>query len=132
MCLIILKIILFIMFAYGLTFGLVYSRGLFGIFEKIRNLANEWSHEISEMLKCTFCTPCNIGLWCSVLNLIFLPTVPLTPAFLIIGDTSLWYYIILADIFFTGSSVFLIDTIQSRIDINTNQIEIIDDNGEEN
>lgn len=131
MCLIVLKIILFIMFAYGLTFGLVYSRGLFGIFEKIRNLADEWSNEISEMLKCTFCTPCNIGLWCSVLNLIFLPTIPLTPAFLIIDDISLWYYIVLADIFFTGSSVLLIDTIQNRIDINNNnQIDVINNSDE--
>lgn len=119
------------MFAYGLTFGLVYSRGLFGIFEKIRNLADEWSNEISEMLKCTFCTPCNIGLWCSVLNLIFLPTIPLTPAFLIIDDISLWYYIVLADIFFTGSSVLLIDTIQNRIDINNNnQIDVINNSDE--
>lgn len=115
-----LKIILYIMFAYGLTFGLVYTRGLFGVFEGIRNLADKYCGEISEMLKCTFCTPCNIGLWCSVLNLIFLPSIPLTPAFLIIGDISLWYYIVLADIFFTGSSVLLIDTVQSRLDKNLN------------
>ena len=118
---ILLKIFLFVMFAYGLTFGLVYTRGLFGIFEGIRSLADKYCSEISEMLKCTFCTPCNIGLWCSVLNIIFLPTIPLTPAFLIIGDVSLWYYIVLADIFFTGSSVLLIDTIQSKLDKNVEE-----------
>ena len=75
-----------------------------------------YSSEISQMLQCTFCTPCNIGLWCSVLNLVFLPSVPLTPAFLIIGDASLWCYIVSADIFFTGSSVLLLDTIQTRIE----------------
>lgn len=117
---VVLKIFLFIMFAYGLTFGLVYSRGLFGIFEWIRAFADKYMHEISLMLQCSFCTPCNIGLWCSVLNLLFLPQVPLTPAFLIINDLSLWYYIILADIFFTGSSVLLIDTIQSKLDNNIN------------
>ena len=115
---IILKIILYVMFAYGLTFGLVYSRGLFGIFEKIRNFTEKHCTEVNEMLKCTFCTPCNIGLWCSVLNLIFLPNTPLTPAFLIINDITLWYYIIIADLFFSGSSVFLIDTIQTRIEKN--------------
>ena len=118
MSLVILKIILFVMFAYGLTFGLVYTRGLFGIFEWIRYLADKYCGEISEMLKCTFCTPCNIGLWCSVLNLIFLPTIPLTPAFLILQDVSLWYYIVIGDIFFTGASVLLLDTIQTRLDKN--------------
>ena len=113
---IVLKIILFIVASYGLTFGLVYTRGIFGIFEKIRNISERYFHEVYEMLQCTFCTPCNIGLWSSIINIVFFPTIPITPAFLIIGDASLWIYIILADTFFVGASVFLIDTIQSRIE----------------
>lgn len=116
MGIIVLKIIVYVIATYGLTFGLVYTRGLFGIFQKIRDLCHEYSSELEEMLNCTFCTPCNIGLWLSIINIVFFPLTPFTPAFLIFNDTSLWLYIILADLFFTGASVFLIDTLQNALE----------------
>ena len=102
-------------FAYGLTFGLVYSDGFLHIFSLIRNFADKYSKQLSDMLKCTFCTPCQIGLWASIFNILVLPSFPFTPAFMIIGNITLWWLIIPFDCFFTGSIVHLIDAIETLI-----------------
>lgn len=111
----ILKIFLFIFFAYGLTFGLVYSDGLFHVFSLIRSFADKYSKQLSELLQCTFCTPCQIGLWASLFNILVLPSIPFTPAFLILNNINLWWMIIPFDCFFTGSVVHLIDAVETLI-----------------
>lgn len=119
MGILVLKIIVFLLAAYGLTFGLVYSNGPFHLFKGIRYALGKISVQFTEMLECTFCTPCQIGLWSSILNLWLLPTIPLTPCFLIFNDINLWYYIIFCDTFVTGAVVYLIDTFQTRLDKNS-------------
>lgn len=114
----IVKSIVFILFAYGLTFGLVYSRGLFGIFEKIRYLLFQFSKEFQMMFECTYCTSCNVGLWSSVINMLLLPNKPFTIGMLLIGDISMWYYILLVDIFVTSACVYFLDTIENYLSHN--------------
>lgn len=117
----IVKSIVFILFAYGLTFGLVYSRGLFGIFEKIRFVLFKISKEFQMMFECTYCTSCNVGLWSSIINMLLLPTKPFTIGMLLIGDMSMWYYVLLVDIFVTSACVYLIDTIENYLSHNKDE-----------
>lgn len=110
-----LKIFLYFAFAYGLTFAMVYSSGPFRIFSAIRKTFSKLPSNFSEMLECTFCTPCQIGFWLSVINVFLMSSFRITPFMMVYGDVNLWWLIIPMDCFSTGIIVHLCDDIENYI-----------------
>jgi hypothetical protein len=110
------KIILYWLSAYGISFMLVYTTGPFRIFSRIRNIADRNSPMLSELLSCMFCTPTWVGLISSVINVLFLPSIPFTPAYILINDIELWPLIIMIDMLSTASIVHLMDVTETFID----------------
>lgn len=111
-----LVIFLYIFFAYGLSNLLVYGSGPFDILQKNRDFCNKHIPVLGKMLECMMCTSANIGWIASCINMLFLPSIKLTPYFTLIGDTSYWFVIIFLDLAFTSGVVWLIHTFQEMLE----------------
>lgn len=111
-----LIIFLYIIFSYGLSNLLVYGSGPFDILQKNRDFCNKYIPVLGNMLKCMMCTSANIGWISSLLNMLLLPSIKITPYYLLIGDTSLWFIIIFFDLAFTSGAVWLIHTLQEMFE----------------
>jgi len=108
------RLIVYILVAYGISFMLVYSNGPFHIFEKIRKYAPKIHPHFEEMLSCMFCTPTWVGFGLSIIDNIFGTNV--TPFHMLYGGELNVVYITMLDMVATASSVYLIDTIQNNIE----------------
>lgn len=108
--------------AYGLTNLLVYGSGPFDILIKFREYSGKLLKTLGDMLECMMCTSTNVGWIISLLNLIFLPNIGITP-FNIIFDVnmSLWYFIIPLDACITSGFVWLLHTLQECLESITNK-----------
>lgn len=109
-------LIIYFLMTYGLTNLLVFGTGPFDILSKMREWCDEHITTVGDMLKCMMCTSTNVGWIFSLFNLIFLPSLPLTPFNLIIEDPSLWYLIIVLDACVTSGVVWLIHTLQEALE----------------
>lgn len=114
-----INIIIFILFAYGLTNLLVYGTGPFDILSKFRNLARRMFNTLGDMLDCMMCTSTNVGWIVSLLNFLFI-SVPLTPMMVLYGNVLPWYVIIFGDACITSGAVWLIHTTQEFLETNGN------------
>ena len=102
--------------SYGLSNLLVYGSGPFDILVKFRELSSKISYTFGQMLECMMCTSTNVGWIISLLNILLIPNIPLTPFNLIFNDISLWYLIIPFDAFITSGAVWLIHTLQESLE----------------
>lgn len=110
-----INIIIFILFAYGLSNLLVFGMGPYDVLDWIRNTAKKVFGKLGNMLDCMMCTSANIGWVASLLNILFIST-PLTPM-MILYDTILpWYIIIFGDLCITSGAVWLINTVQEALE----------------
>ena len=116
-------ILVYMVMMYGLSNILVYGSGPFNILNKMRSFCSSHLTVIGEMLECMMCTSTNIGWIFSLLNIIFLPSLPLTPFMNIISNVSdYWFLIIVLDAFFTSGAVWLIHTFQEMLESLTNSL----------
>lgn len=122
-----LVIFLYIVFAYGLANLLVYGSGPFDILKRNRDFCDKYIPVVGDMLKCMMCTSANIGWISSLLNIVFLPEIKLTPYFLMIGDVTLWPLILFCDLAFTSGAVWLIHTLQEMLERAFVQYEEVED-----
>lgn len=106
----------YIIMAYGLSNLLVYGSGPFNFLGKMRNFCYNYIPTLGDMLDCMMCTSTNIGWIVSLLNILFLPSLPITPFNILLHDNSLWYYIIPFDAFMTSGAVWLIHTFQEYLE----------------
>jgi hypothetical protein len=111
-----MMIFLYIIAAYGLTNLLVFGTGPYNMLGGFRKLARKVSYTLGDMLDCMMCTSANVGWILSLLNLLLFPTLPLTPFNIALNNPSLWYIIIPADLCFTSGIVWLIHTVQERLE----------------
>lgn len=114
------KIIIFMLFAYGLSNLLVYGLGPYDFLEWLRSTAKKVFGRLGNMLDCMMCTSFNIGWVVSLLNLLLIPTLPMTPMLILYGSILPWYVIIFCDACITSGTVWLINTIQTYLEINSN------------
>jgi len=114
---IILKIILYFIAIYGLSFMMVYQNGPFNLFSHIRNI----SKGLKDLLSCMFCTPTWLGMFASLLNITIFQTTPFTVGFLIFGSITYWPLIIMFDILITPVVVHFIDLIENIISNKANE-----------
>lgn len=115
------SIICFIFAAYGLSNLLVYGSGPFNILGKIREKSYENLPTIGEMLECMMCTSTNIGWIISLIDILFIKTLNITPFNILIDNDSLWYIIIPMDAFITSGCVWLLHTAQEMLESITNK-----------
>lgn len=114
-------IVCYILMSYGLSNLLVYGSGPFDILVKFRELSSKISYTFGQMLECMMCTSTNVGWIISLLNILLIPNIPLTPFNLIFNDISLWYLIIPFDAFITSGAVWLIHTLQESLETITSK-----------
>jgi hypothetical protein len=105
-------VLIYFLTAYGISNLLVYGSGPWDIIVKFRYIMAKISKTFDDMLSCMMCTSANVGWVLSALNIFFLPNKQLTPFNIIINDPSLWYVIIILDLFVTSGVVWLIHTFQ--------------------
>lgn len=104
--------IIYFLTLYGLSNMLVHSSGPFRIFEHYRTLLSHFPSNIGEGAKCMICTPCQMGILFSLLDIFLLTNISFTPFNVIYGDYLEWYYKIILDGCITSGVVWLIHTIQ--------------------
>ena len=115
-------IVIYILFAYGITNLLVYGTGPFNMLSKFRELARKILNTLGDMLDCMMCTSTNVGWIVSLLNILFIG-VPLTPMMILYGSLLPWYIIIFGDACITSGSVRLLHTCQEMMESITNNHE---------
>jgi hypothetical protein len=117
----VLYLLVYIICAYNVSFWLVYSEGPFEIFDKFRNFVAKVSPQLRKALDCMNCTPTYIGLLASSINLIFFPTLPMTPFGILLYNKMWWGIIIVLDTIFTSGAVYLLHTLQEFLESFTNE-----------
>lgn len=117
-------IIMYLLMAYGLTNLIVFGKGPFDLLVTFRTIMGKISYTFEDMLSCMMCTSANVGWILSLLNILFLPSLRLTPFNIIIDNNNLWYLIIILDMALTSGVVWLIHTVQEMCErINTTKNE---------
>lgn len=109
-------VIVYIIMSFGVSTILIDSIGPWHIFEKWHNWMAVHTPVLEELFSCYICLPTWIGIICSTLNLIFLPTFGLTPFNIILFGIAPWWIIIPLDAAFTSGGVWLIHTFQSAVE----------------
>ena len=118
-----INILIYILFAYGITNLLVYGTGPFNMLAKFRELARKILNTLGDMLDCMMCTSTNIGWVVSLLNILLIP-VPLTPMMILYGNVLPWYVIIFGDACITSGAVWLLHNLEEMMErINSNSNE---------
>jgi hypothetical protein len=108
-------IIVYLLFAYGITNLLVYGTGPFEILVKFRIFSRRILNTLGDMLDCMMCTSTNIGWIVSLLNILFI-SVPLTPMMILYGSFLPWYVIIFGDACITSGAVWILHTCQEMME----------------
>lgn len=108
--------LVYLMACFGISTILIDSIGPWHIFEKIHNWMSKHTPTLDELFSCYICLPTWEGILFSSLNLIFLPTIGLTPFNIVLQDIAPWWIIIPLDAAFTSGSIWLIHTVQSAIE----------------
>ena len=111
-----INIFIYILFAYGLSNLLVFGMGPYDLLEWVRKTAKKVFGKLGNMLDCMMCTSANIGWVASLLNIVFIPTIPLTPMMVLYSGLIPWYIIMFGDLCITSGAVWLINTVQEAIE----------------
>lgn len=102
---------------YGFSFCLVYADGPFRIFEHFRNFCNKHlPSNLADVYECMFCTPFQLGILFSILNIFIFNYNFTTPSYYINNCINYWYCDILFDGVVTASGVYLINTFQEFLE----------------
>lgn len=110
-----IKIICYIIFAYGITELFVFFDGPFDIIEKFRKLCHWISPAFGKLFTCMACLSTWIGLLWSALNYWFVP-ISFTPFNIILGATHMWWLIILMDGMFTCGIVWILFQLEEMME----------------
>lgn len=110
-----LELVIYILCAYGISNILVFADGPFRIFERYREWTETLPSNIGEGSRCMICTPCQVGIALSIIDLL-LTSVSFTPFNVLFHNPSLWYLIIPLDGAITSGSVWLIHTLQEALE----------------
>lgn len=109
-------VLIYLITCFGISTILIDSIGPWHIFEKCHNWMVKNTPMLEELFSCYICLPTWEGIVFSALNIIFLPTLALTPFNILLSGIAPWWIIILLDAAFTSGGVWLIHTFQSAIE----------------
>ena len=111
-----ISVFCYILACYGIANLFVYSNGPFHIFEHWRQFTHSIHPQIGELFTCMLCLSTWIGLFLSLINIIFLPMVPFTPFNIVLGTTGLYWLIVLLDMGFTSAIVWLLHQLEEMME----------------
>lgn len=106
----------YILFSYGISCIVVYSNGPFHIFEKWRAFAHDIGEQFGELFTCMMCFSTWVGFALSIVNSIILPSIPFTPFNIILGTTAPFWFIMILDMGFTCSVVWLLHQLEEMME----------------
>lgn len=98
---------------------MVYGRGPFGLCEKIRKLAARISSGLGELFNCPLCFSTWVGILTSLLDILFLKEIALTPFSIILAPLMGFWgcaLIVLLDAFFTAGFVWLLHQFEEALE----------------
>lgn len=105
----------YILMSYGFAEMMVYFNGPFNIIEHFRQFTHWVSPSFGELFNCIYCTSTWIGLIFSLVNYLFVP-VDFTPFNIILGETKMWWLIMLMDGMFTCGSIWLLYQLEEMME----------------
>lgn len=116
-----LIIICYVLCAYGACNVIAFGSGPFRMFEYLRYWASCVSEHFASLFSCMMCLPTNFGLIFSLVDWFLIPDFEILPFNMALNWLGGWYWILamLCDAAFTSGAVWLIHTIQERIETNT-------------
>jgi hypothetical protein len=106
----------YIFLLYGLSNLVVYSNGIFHIFEKWRLIAHNIGEQFGELFTCMMCFSTWVGLALSLINNIFLPSVPFTAFNMILGAVAPWWFVMVLDMGFASAVVWLLHQLEEMME----------------
>ncbi len=118
--------LLFSFVCYSGTQFIVYLNGPFHIFEKFRILMQNTHDQLGELVSCEACTSTWVSFFISALNLLVIPSVAFTPFNLILGETGLWWLIIMLDGLFGSGISWMLFRLEDYL-VNNAQTEETDE-----
>lgn len=114
-----LTIFAYVFYAYGLTTIMVYGRGPFGICEGIRKLTARISDGLGQLFSCPLCFSTWVGMLTSLLNILFIKSIKLTPFNIVLASLGGFWgsaLIVLLDAFFTAGFVWLLHQFEEALE----------------
>lgn len=111
-----LKLIGYILFAYGMANMVVYANGPFGIFEKWRNLTHRINESLGELFTCMICLSTWIGLVFSLINTYLVPDVEFTPFNMVFGTDGYVVLKTLMDMCLTSGIVWILHNLEEAME----------------
>lgn len=111
-----LNILMYLLFSYGLSNMLVFGMGPYDLLDRIRIYSKKIFGKLGNMLDCMMCTSANIGWVVSLLNILFLPTISLTPMMILYGSILPWYVLIFGDLCITSGAVWIVNAIVEALE----------------
>lgn len=111
-----MNLLIYIIFAYGLSNMLVYASGPLNIIDGFRNITKRLFGSLGNVFDCMMCTGANVGWVTSLLNIFVFPTVVFTPGNILFGNNLPWYIIIFIDLCITSGAVWLLNSVQEALE----------------
>lgn len=103
---------------YGMAMMFIQFNGPFDIIEYFRKVVHWFHPKLGELFTCFFCLSTWIGAFVSLINYFFVP-IAFTPFNIILGETHIWWLIMILDTFFACASVWLWHVLDDYIESNT-------------
>ncbi len=111
-----MSLIIFFLLVYGICNIIVFANGPFHVFSKMHEYFKANHPVLEELTSCMICLPTWVGMFISVVNLLFFPLFTLSPMNYIIADKALWPIIIFFDGLIASGGNWLIHTIQESLE----------------
>lgn len=105
----------YVFVAFAITEQFVFFNGPFGIYDKIRSIADDISPSLTELFSCMACLSTWIGIILSFINYMFIP-IPITPFNIILNTTDMWWLILPLDAAFTCGTTWLLYRLEEMMD----------------
>lgn len=109
---------IYIIICYGIANTIIFAHGPFHCFDKMHEIAQKIHPQLEEMLSCFICSGWWIGFLMSALNMLFVPSIAITPMAMVALPLKYWYATIFLDGAFVSSSNWLVNTIQNYLEVN--------------
>jgi hypothetical protein len=111
----------YVLTVYGLSNILVYGSGPFNIVGKFRTFSSKILPTLGDMLECMMCTSTNVGFIISLIDILILKNIEITPFNVLINNESYWLIIIFLDAFIASGGTWLLHTLQETLESLTNK-----------
>lgn len=111
-----IKFISYILCAYGFCNMIIFANGPFGIFKKWREISNAISPRFGELFTCPICLSTWCGIFFSAIDYWVVSSVQFTPFNIILGNTGMWWLILLMDMGATSGVVWLVHQLEEMME----------------